>query len=206
MKTKIWPLFNVIIVLESLVVMIGWIWGINRLTGVFNSEINMKFATALTFLLSAIALPFISDAIAGKKETAQVVLAFTTLLTFLIMVTLFVASFFNIQTGIENVFIQDVGSAKTLLPGMPAIPTMVAFIMFGIASIISLFKFEYARRIIVYLGGLVAFIGLVIVIGYVINMPALYFQLTANTTPVALNSGILLLLGLSLMNITMTAA
>ena len=201
-KNNAWRVLAGIIALESLVVMVGWIFGIGALTGIFKDDINMKFPTALGFFLSAIALPFIAKEVRGKKEMAQVVLPAIALLILLIMATLLAGGVLSIQTGIENLFVQDTGSVTTATPGTPAIPTMIAFILFAITSIFLLFDFKKLKIILFSIGIPIVLIGFAAIVGYFLRIPFLYYDFGPTVNPMAPNTAVLFLfLGFALLSI-----
>ncbi len=193
---------SIFIFFYSIVVMAGWIWGIDSWTRISSNEINMKFAAAGAFFLSSISLWYIELAIYGRKEISQIILPATTLLILLIMATLLAAGIFGVQTGIEDLFVADSVLTKTVIPGMPAIPTMINFILFGIASILAFFEFSTKHKSFTYIGIPISIVGVTAVIGYVFHIPFLYYKFVGSSTPIALNTAILfIVLGLGLLSI-----
>lgn len=185
----------VFISLYAAFVMVGWIWNIPAFTGLLFNEINMKFSSALIFFLSGIALYFIAESFHNKKDWAQIVLPPITLITFLIMATLLVAGIFKVQTGIESLFITDANpNFKTVTPGMPALPTMINFIVFGIANIMGLFTLPCMKKTVFLLGFFMSLSSLLAVLGYVLNFPPFYYKFDDLSTPMALNTAIVFIL------------
>ena len=196
---KIIIFLSALIIFNALVVITGWVFGIDRLTRFLPNQINMKFATSICFLLCGIALPFISQAVREKKEAARLILPGITMFILLIMATLLAANLLRVQTGIEGLFVKDLGNSQTVIPGAPAVPTMICFILFGAASMVSLFSHRNLNKLIRGFGISILLIGLVAVLGYLFNLPFLFYKFTQTTTAMALNTGVLfLLIGLTL--------
>ena len=179
----IWIISASLVGIEAVAVITGWIFGIDQLTRFLSNQINMKFLSGVAFLLCSIALPFIAKAVRGEKEKSQLVISATAFLILLIMTTLFIGAVLNIQTGLENLFIQDLGSAKTVTPGSPAIPTMIGFIIFGITSIFALFDLKKIRGIILFSSIIISILGIVVLLGYIFSLPYLYFEFSPTMTP-----------------------
>lgn len=171
---------------------------IDALTRILPDQINMKFATAFAFFLSSIALLFIDWEIKGEREISQIVLPATTISLLLIMTALLVVRILGVHTGVEDLFVHS-DSVKTVLPGMPAIPTMINFILFGVASILVLFESSRTKQQLSYLAIPIILIGLVACIGYLLQIPFLYYQISEASNAMAPNTAIMIvLLGLGL--------
>ena len=113
-------------------------------------------------------------------------------LILLLMVTLFISSVFGFNTGLDSFFIQEkAGAVNTVIPGRPSIPTMINFIVFALAGIATLsgFKKSLARP-----GSVILLIGGIAVLGYIFNLPILYYSIAGINTAMALNTAILFIL------------
>jgi hypothetical protein len=178
--------------------MAGWILNIDAFTRIVPTEINMKFTTAFAFLLSGIALWCIDQEARGARETPLLILPVTAMTTVLVMATLLAAGIFGIQTGISELFVKGL-TTKTVVPGMPSIPIMIGFILFGTASILSLFTSPKVNRVILYVGMTIFLIGLVACFGYLFQIPILYYKFAGTANPSAPNTALMfVLLGLGL--------
>lgn len=182
-----------IISLYSCIVIAGWVFGISSLTGILPGQISMQFITAFMFLLSGVALWFIDLVDKRQDEVPLFILPATSMLTLLIITTVFAAGFFGVHTGITDLYIGN-PSASNVFPGMPSIPTIVAFILFGIASILVLFESPILRRYVSYLGIFIALIGVIATLGYLFRIPFLYFKLSTKSVPIALNTALMFIL------------
>jgi len=189
-----------IAMIAGIMVMIGWVAGIPVLTSILPQWVTMKFSTALSFFLSGITLYFIGSIFSGKKEVAQVVLPFSTLLVLLLMATLLISVFIGVRTGIEDLFVKEAeGAVKTTTPGRPSAGTMVDFILIATAGVLAMYNAEKFRRAVTWMGSIVAVVGSIGVLGYIIDAPVLYYTISGWSTAMALHTAILfVLLGVGL--------
>jgi len=188
---------------EALVVMTGWIFGIEQMTRILPVGTGMRFITSILFLFSSIALYFMSRAVQDEDEVALVILPGTSVVILLVTVTLFVSTAIGTSTGIENAFLVSTSPveevySKSSTGGWPSIPTMVNFTIFGLVGMVSLFPGRLRARTLIYAGYLISIIGLLAVAVYIFNIPEIYHQ----TRLMSLNSALLfILLGLGLVQI-----
>lgn len=196
MRRKIIQILMGIVALEAVVVMVGWIFNIDALTRVFSGGINMSFPTALIFFLSAIGLYYVHRTVKDEYEFSDILLSGITLFVFLILITLVVGYFTGVQTGIENLFLQaqQYQLLNTTIAGGPAIPTMIGFSLFGWANIAALFPGKKRNTLLGVIGYVIFVCNIVFVIGYLANIPVLYFKFNNSVTPIAFNTALSFLL------------
>ena len=161
----------------------------------------MKFDTAIAFILSGITLYFIVRAVEGEFDKAQVVLSITSLIIVLLMGTLFFSALLEIRTGVEDLFIKEAaGTIKTVTPGRPSVPTMLNFILIASAGILTTLNPDNLRSKLKIIGVIVGLIGALAIIGYIIDVPILYYYIEGINSAVALNTAVLfVLLGIGLL-------
>jgi hypothetical protein len=201
MKRKNLPsLLSAIVTLTGLTVMAGWIFDVPILKSILPVWVTMKFVTALSFVLSGIVLWSIACELKGKECLAQVLLPVCALSLFLIMFTLLVSSFLGIRTGIEDLFVRESAFAVgTTTPGRPSIVTMFSFCLVATAGAIVMLKPRNTRKILFVFGMIVAFIGALGVLGYLLNVPWLFYSVKGISTAMACHTAILfVLLGIGL--------
>jgi hypothetical protein len=192
MYQKIIKIISLIIGVEAILVMSGWIFGIDSLTRIFSIGVNMAFPTAVMFFLSSIGLYFIDRTIKDDYEPSYVILVGMAFFIFLINITIFAGFFIGMKTGIENLFlkIQQYETINNTVAGLPSIPTMISFILFGLASIFSLFPGSKHKKNIEFFGYPIFTIGLVAIAGYVFGFPLLYYKFNNSVTPMAINTAL----------------
>ena len=183
------------VMVESALVMIGWIFDIDSFAGVFLAGTPMYFPTAVMFFISAIGLHFLHQAIENDYELSHIILSGISLLLFLINITIFAGLFISTQTGIENLFIlnnqQDL--LNITVSGLNIV-TMLNFILIGIVYLFSLFSGPRRLLIIKLLGYYLFVVGVIATIGYVTDIPFLFYEFSNSITPMALSTALTFIL------------
>ena len=186
---------SLIVGVSSILVMLGWGLDIAVLKSLSSNFVAMKFVTAISFFLSAISLYFITEALEGEIEKAQIVLTITSLTIIMLMGTLFFSTIFGVRTGIEDLFVREMpGATKTMIPGLPSVPTMFNFILVVSASVLTMLTTRNLKTKLRTFGLVIGSIGLLALIGYIANYPSLYYFIKGVNTAMALNSSILFIL------------
>lgn len=179
----------------GLMVMGGWLFGIDVLTYLIEGYVTMKFSTATSFVCAGVVLYFICENFVGKKDIAAVVLPAATMVIMLFMSTLFVSTVFRVSTGIEGLVVQEVLLAKDHY--IAGIPSLVAMIFFTLLSIVSMFTIGNGPRLELrykILGTILTTGGLSTLIGYFASLPAFYFEWAGMSNGLAIHTGLLFLL------------
>ncbi|HCE47005.1 MAG TPA: hypothetical protein DET40_25945 [Lentisphaeria bacterium] len=199
-RRKIVKLISLVVGLAGVMVMIGWIFDIEILKSLSPSWISMKFDTALSFFLSGLTLYFIARAQEGEFDRAQVVISITSLVIILLMGILFFSTVFGVMTGAEHLFVrEEAGGVKTVIPGLPSIPTMFSFILMAMAGVLTILRIRRLHVSLMIIGLILAAVGISAITGYVIDFPALYYYIATVNSAMAFHTAVLLaLLGIGL--------
>lgn len=178
--------------LVGVAVMLGWYFDINALTSVVPGLATMKFTTAICFSLSGVMLFFMARVFEGELDVSHIALSLTAFIILLIMSVLFFSVFFEIHTGIEDLFVvQAKESIFTVPQGQPSMGTIFNFILIGIGSILVIYDPQWCRKKLFLLGGLIAVVSLTAVVGYMINVPYLYYEADGISNAMAIHTAIL---------------
>jgi hypothetical protein len=190
-KLKIAQIIAGFSVMIGCMVMIGWYLDITVLTSIMPQWIRMKFATAICFVFSGIIVYALTFKKEERKEIRQIMLMVLPTLLVLVMGTLFLGSIFGFQTGVENIAFIDVHEINTpIFQGRPSVATMAAFLL--IATIGFLYNSNKAtKKTFSVIGAIVGVIGSVGVIGYLIGLPALYYEIPTFSNAIAIHTTIL---------------
>ena len=126
-----------------------------------------------------------------RRVARQNILTIFPILLVLVMGTLFLGSVFGFQTGMENISFIDIHEINTpIFQGRPSVATMIAFLL--ISSIGFLFNFgKPTKKIFSIIGSIVGLIGLFGVVGYIENLPILYYEIPEFSNAIAINTTIL---------------
>jgi len=178
----------------GIIVMAGWIFNNVALMSISSAWVSMKFSTAVAFVLSGITLYFLARAREGAFETAQVVLSITSLILAILMGLLFVSSIVGIQTGVEDMFVKETDTVRTVLPGRPSVPTMINFMLIALAAVLAMLNPANLLRKLKITGYTVGAIGALAVVGYIFNAPFLYYYIEGLNSAMALHTALLFIL------------
>jgi len=186
----------IIVILGGIIVMFGWFLDVPLLKSILPFWVSMKFITALSFLGSGILLLLLS--LKEKNEAYNFLILIISFAIFLLMVTFLISLFMNISTGIESLFFKETaGAVKTTVPGVPAIPTIICFILIALSGLI--FSYDSETSVGYVLSGiLITLIGGLAVLGYLINIPIFYYTFEGYTSMAFHTAIFFVLLGIGL--------
>jgi cytochrome bd-type quinol oxidase subunit 2 len=183
-----------IVTAGGLTVIAGWIFDIGVFKTISPAFVSMKFSTAFSFVASGISLYFLVRTHEEELEKAQVALSITSFTLSLLMGLLLFSVIFGIDTGIENLFMREIGAVKSVVPGRPSLPTMVNFLLIAFAGILALLNPERPAPRLKIVGIAVCAIGAVAVAGYILNAPLLYYYVPAVNSAMAIHTALLFVL------------
>lgn len=184
-----------IIGIEAIVVMAGWVFGIDWMTRIApeSVSISMKFTTAFLFLFSTIGLQCVSRMVQEEDEVADAILPGIALTMAIITVSMLMGRLLSIPTGIESLFvpIKDPVTLSSVIPtaGIPSIATLVNFMVFGFVGIGTAFFIKIRTLFLTGVGILIIATGGIALLGYVFRLPALYYDF-GSSVPMALNTAL----------------
>ena len=183
----------------GLIVCIGWILDIPSLKSIIPNEVTMKFSTSISFIFSGVTIYFISRYNEGKTGIAQIVVPISSFIVFLFMATLLTAYVFGITSGIEQLFVRENSDAvKTSHAGMPSFTTTVNFILIIVAGMFA-FSESRLKKWVTPIGYIISTIGIIAIMGYVVNQPSLYYYIDNVNSAMAIHTSILfVILGIAL--------
>lgn len=199
-KLKIVIVLSIVVSCVGALVMLGWVLDIQILKSIHPLWVTMKFSTAFSFFISGIVVYFVQYSIKGDSSISNVALPISIVIILLFMTTLLVSSYLGIRTGVEDLFVKEVaGAVKTTVPGRPSIGTMINFILVAIAGIFAMLKSENLKSKLLRIGCCINVVGGMAIIGYIIDVPLLYYTLEDASTAMALHTAILfVMLGVAL--------
>jgi hypothetical protein len=191
-KSKIAKILAFIVSISGILVILGWIFDVSLLKSLSPAWISMKFDAALAFVFSGLILYFIAQTREGDSDAAPVVLPIASLVILLLIGTLLFGNLLGVRTGAEELFIRDTSSVPTTAtPGMPSLPTMVNFLLIASAAILALFNPEKLTAMLKNIGLTVGSVGGIAVLGYLINIPLLYYFIAGVNNAMACHTAIL---------------
>ncbi len=183
-------IISLIVTLAGIIVMIGWIADIGFLKSLVPGFVTMKFVTALAFFFSGLILFFMLELQRGS-DAAKILLPISSMAILLLMGVILVSSFLGLRTGIEELFVKEgLGAVQTTVPGRPSIGTMIDFIFIAVSGILAMMNHR-SSKVLLWLGLAISTIGAVAILGYILEIPALYYSSEGISTAMALHTAIL---------------
>lgn len=186
---------GIVVSVGGALVMAGWLLDIEIVKNPFPGTITMKFPTALSFLLSGITLYFSARFRKKDREWAYILIPIAGMILFLLMSSMLASMVLGLDTGIEEMFVDDpMAAVGSVTPGRPSVATMAAFLLIGLAGAVTTLNFKGARNALTLLGLEVAAIGTLAILGYAMNQPLLYFAVQGKSSAMAVNTAVLFFL------------
>ena len=159
----------------GLIVLLGWLFGIEALKSVFSEFATMKPITAVTFILSGILLYLSTGDLRGAnyRRTRTILAALIVAIGALTLI----GFAFLIDFGIGRLIIGNFLSAEAAKP--MSVITAVEFTLFGAAMLLPKHRpGDLAFVMLTFVGIL---ISLLVFAGYLYNLPLLYEPVVANS-------------------------
>ncbi len=190
--TRFTLLFVAFAITFSIIVLAGWIFGIDEIKTVFPPGPNMMVNTALVIFFSGISLLLF---ITGKIKPLAIFFAVLVFLTGCISLSEYL---FSWNAGIDELFIKDLNTAPGMYPGRMSPITATASILLGISLLTYSIKNTIALRLSEFSAIGILLISFTSLIGYLYESTHLYQ--VAHFSSIAVNTAIsLMLLSLALL-------
>jgi len=177
-------------ILVGCLVLLGWIANIKTFKSVFHGFPEMTVTAALSFTLAGLSLLFL-DMEQGGRWTIRIARVCSFIIVLIGLITL-------IQYIDQTMSHKFQRLAMVDNPGRMALPSAINFIILGLALILLNFRLRY-HSLIQTLGLLSAFVGFVILLGYIYSFYLLY-KLHIYNPPALPSALVFILLGLGIMS------
>lgn len=184
-----------IVILGGLLVAFGWIFDVQVLKSILPVWVTMKFITSLSFITSGAIILLLS--FDNKNEWIKFSILILSFALFILMVTFFVSFFSGISTGIESLFVKEAaGAVKTSRPGVPAVPTMICFVLISLCGLIYLYNSNALWTYWIGIATLV--IGGIAVVGYILGISAMQYNVFGYTSMAVHTAVLFVIVGISI--------
>ena len=181
--------------LVGIAVMLGWYFNVGILKSILPIWPTMKFTTAICFSLSGVILFFMVRILEGEIDFSRLIVSVAVFAILLIMLILFFSSLLGIHTGLEDLFFKESTVAViTTMPGIPSLGTMVNFILIAVSGLLVILNSQRCKKSLLVLGWVITPVALVAVVGYIINVPSLFYAFEGISNAMALHTAILFVL------------
>jgi PAS domain S-box-containing protein len=188
-------ILSAIVIIIGLVVIIGWLLDIDTLKSIVPTWVTMKFSTALSFLMSGIVVMLLNEWRNNNSEFSRIFLFVPLIIISFFMATGLVTSILDTTSGVSSLFVKDdPGSIGTLKAGLPSVGTMVSFLLIMgvgfVALLVGKFTERKFKKYAIVSGALVLVLGIIALLGYVTEEPALYYQVAGYSGAMAIHTAI----------------
>jgi signal transduction histidine kinase len=177
----------VLSILVGFLTITGWIFDIPVLRSVISGFPNMKFNTAVCFILAGISLIMLLS----EKFSSRSVSKLLSLLVLLIGLISFTENLFHYDAGLDDLFFYNTASSAPGTARM-ASATSFSFMLIGISFFSIRSPRSGVRSLIQYLLHFVSAIATIVIVGYLYRVPTFYKLFLLSS--VALHTGIMLFL------------
>lgn len=192
---KVAKILATIVALIGLLVVFGWIMDIQVVKSILPQWIPMRFITAVTFIFGGVSLYYIAETINKDEGVASAAVPLMSIIILAIMSVFLVAIFSGFKTGLDEFFIKETPSETNAFPpGFPSTGVIVSFIILGIAGIATAFGVENIKKYLRLSGQIMATIGSVGIIGYVIGSDMLTYNIPGYSATIAFHAAVLIVL------------
>jgi len=192
---KVAKILATIVALIGLLVVFGWIMDIQVVKSILPQWIPMRFITAVTFIFGGISLYYIAETINNDEGIASAAVPLMSIIILAIMSVFLVAIFSGFKTGLDEFFIKETPSETNAFPpGFPSTGVIVSFIILGIAGIATAFGIKNIKKYLRLSGQIMATIGSVGIIGYVIGSDMLTYNIPGFSSTIAFHAAVLIVL------------
>ena len=188
-KYNIIKILATIVIGIGIIVIIGWIFDIQVLKNLSPSFVTMKLSTAISFVMSGMIIYLINEIKHKDSSFAKILFLAPIIIIIFFMITLFISNIFGVRTGIEDIFIKETETIKSVTGGRPSIGTMVSFILIIILSLAFIIN-PQKNKLFFIIGNIIAAISSLSLIGYATDLSFLYYEIEKTSTAMALHTSI----------------
>lgn len=179
-----------LVICISFSVITGWVFNIEILKNIADNFASMSFSTAIAFLMSGIVLLLLNQT-SYRSRMRSVIVPLFSVIIFMFMGTFLVSSYMGVTTGLEDAFFIEQNDFYNSVPGRPSLATSFGFILFSVAGVLAAYKFPYDKKPFKIISLTLIVIGLLALLGYLLSLPFLYFQVADFSGAMALHTALL---------------
>src|SRR5688572_5126960 len=140
-QSRISETLSFVIIGVGLIVLVGWIAGVDIIKNAIPGSVSMKLSTSISFIFAGLSILAISKSLNRNARPlfSLVVLPSSILVIILFITTHITAILLSTQNGIDNLFVKEApDSIFTTSPGRPSVGTVANFVLIIVAGIMTL--------------------------------------------------------------------
>ncbi|MDD5133005.1 MAG: hypothetical protein PHD81_03270 [Candidatus Nanoarchaeia archaeon] len=201
-NNRLIKLFSCIIAIVGILIIIGWVADIPSLRTLLLGTVEMKFLSAVSFLMSSILLYSLvkKDEIKNKESGLFVFLIVIFSSFILLIILISILNIMGLDLNIEY-FINPnyIPYSKTLPVSVPSIATIFNFFLIMTISFMNLFCSSCAKKANKVFGSIIILISIIVLVGYISGVSLLTSAIPNISKAMSIPSSILfILIGISL--------
>lgn len=185
-------------IIVAMAVAFGWIFDITLLKSIMPDYVPMKIVTSSGFFLAGFIILLLQSNKTNRNKVKTLYLCILSFLLLLIMFVYLYYNIYNIQILSGNVITgsNKVGNVidNSIYLDRPSLVSMLSFILIGMVASTHIFNLKNNQKIQIVLGLIITFLGLIALIGYILNKPILFYYSGELNTGMPLQSSILFVL------------
>ncbi|MDO8622884.1 MAG: hypothetical protein Q7R52_01455 [archaeon] len=193
---KIVKIISLIVAFVAILVIIGWLFNIEFLKIIIPNVTAMRFLTAIAFLGCGLMLYSLAKIKENKSGSTSYMIHLLFASFFILL--LMVISFFNVL-GVnfnleEMINYNYVDHAKTFPISVPSISTMFLFLLISFTGFMNIFCNICVRKLTKIVGFVTSIIATIVILGYILGIPLLYFAIPGISNAMAIHTAFLFLI------------
>jgi signal transduction histidine kinase len=194
-NNRITRILALIIILVGVTATAGWVFDVKDLHSP-GGTVSMKFGTAISFVFSGVILYYIARIREGRYGLAFISITASGFIISLFMATVLVSNISGVYTGMETLFVREGegSSVQTPVPGRPSVGTMIDFILIILIGVFVLSDSHKLQKSLNKISIAILIIGGIATIGYVVNLPLMYYYYENISTAMAIHTSVLFVL------------
>ncbi len=183
---------SITVVVLSTTILFEWLTGMPLQQALFPYSITTKFTTAVSFVVAGLMVYLLQE----KKPAGMrnILLPLLALALFILIFPIFASFLLGLETGFEQLFVKEsAGTTRTLFPGKPAVPTMLGFLLLMMSGVLAIMEPSMKKPVL--LAGVINCLGgASALVGYISDIPALYFDIPGVSNPMAIPTALMFVL------------
>ncbi|MBI2631618.1 hypothetical protein HYW75_01295 [Candidatus Pacearchaeota archaeon] len=184
-----------ITIIVSLAVAFGWIFDITLLKSIMPDYPPMKLVTSSSFFLAGFITLLLQSNKARRNKVKILFLCILSLLLLLIMLIYLYNTLYDVQNlqgnAINNLSNEGINDNIYTFLSRPSMISMLSFILITLVVLSNIFNLKNSEKYQIIIGIIISFLGIIAILGYIFNIPGLFYYYGQLNSGMPLHSAIL---------------
>lgn len=193
-------IISVFVMVAAIIMLMAHIWGEDAATYVSAGSVPMSISSALAFIMAAVILIYRTRIIKNADDPGHIAIPVVSYILMLLMGTTILQNILHMYSGINVTYIFEYDELSQSHGGGPSLVSAMLFLWIGLTNIGYSFESGNPKIMQRFTGIVMAIIGVVPMVGYLANIPVLYYEIADVSKGMSLYSSVLFfLLGIGFM-------